>query len=126
MPIITIIAPVILLIHSIVLILKFLRNRLSIHDMLNQYITEPALTERMIGVTLQLCGASFASPKKAKSVNITNIAIGFDSPMATACPKSFGETEESPSSFIFLKGSEKAIVKPTMANTIPPTRRMAF
>ena len=36
MPIITIIAPVILLIHSIVLILKFLRKRLNNHDMLNQ------------------------------------------------------------------------------------------
>ena len=48
MPMITIIAPVILLIHSIVLILKFLRKRLSSHDTLNQYDTEPTLTERMI------------------------------------------------------------------------------
>ena len=109
MPMITIIAPVILLIHSIVLILKFLRKRLSSHDTLNQYDTEPTLTERMIGVTLQLCGASLASPKKAKSVNITKIAIGLERPIATACPKSFGETEDSPSAFIFLKGSEKAI-----------------
>ena len=54
MPIITIIAPVILLIQSIVFILKFLRKRLNSHDKLNQYVTDPKLTERIIGATLQL------------------------------------------------------------------------
>ena len=54
MPIITINAPVILLIHNIVLILKLDLKRLSSHDMLNQYVTEPRLTERMIGATFQL------------------------------------------------------------------------
>ena len=54
MPIITIIAPVTLLIHRIVIILKFLRKRLRSHEMLNQYNTEPALTERIIGAALQL------------------------------------------------------------------------
>ena len=47
----------------------------------------------MIGVTFHVCGASSASPKKAKRVNMTNIAIGLERPIATACPKSFGETE---------------------------------
>lgn len=84
MPIITIIAPVILLIHSIVLILKFFAKRLRIHEILNQYVTEPRLTEMSIGATLHVCGASLASPKKAKRVNITKIAIGFDIPITTA------------------------------------------
>ena len=54
MPIITIIAPVILLTHSIAFILKYLRKRLKSHDMKNQYVTEPRLTDRIIGATLQL------------------------------------------------------------------------
>ena len=78
MPIITTIAPVTLLIHSIVFILKLLRKRRNNQEILNQYVTDPALTERIIGVTLQLCGASSARPKNAKSVNITNMAIGLD------------------------------------------------
>lgn len=54
MPMITINAPVILLIHIIVLILKLLLKRLRSHERLNQYVTEPRLTERMIGATFQL------------------------------------------------------------------------
>ena len=97
MPIITTNAPVILLIHNIVLILKLPRKRLNSHDMQNQYETEPVLTARIIGATLHVCGESLARPKNAKSVNMTNIAIGFESPRATACPTSFGESEDSPS-----------------------------
>ena len=52
-PIITIMAPVTLLIHRIVFILKLSLKRLRNHDTENQYVTEPALTERMIGMTLQ-------------------------------------------------------------------------
>ena len=50
----TIIAPVILLIHNIVLILNVLRKRLRSHEMQNQYVTDPRLTEIRIGATLQL------------------------------------------------------------------------
>ncbi len=84
MPIITTVAPITLLIINMVFILKFFLKRLRSHDMQNQYVTEPALTERIIGAMLQLWGASSASPKKAKSVNMMNIAIGFEKPIATA------------------------------------------
>ena len=53
-PIMMITAPAILFIHKIVLIWKFFLKWLSIQVIRNQYTAEPALTERMIGITLQL------------------------------------------------------------------------
>ena len=83
-PIITTMAPVILLIHRIVLRRNLSLKRLTIHEIQNQYVTEPALTDIIIGATCQVCGVLSASPKKAKRVNITNIAMGLDRPIATA------------------------------------------
>ena len=54
MPMITTSAPVILLIHKIVRILKFPWKRLRSHDIRNQYVTDPELTARMIGATFHV------------------------------------------------------------------------
>ena len=77
-------APAILLIHTTVFMLIFVLKRLISHDMQNQYVTEPALTERMIGATLHVCGASLARPKKAKRASMMKTAPGFEKAMATA------------------------------------------
>ena len=50
---ITINAPVILLIQRMVFIWNFPLNLLSSHEIRNQYVTEPVLTDNMIGATLQ-------------------------------------------------------------------------
>ena len=121
---ITIKAPVILLIHRIVRILKLPWKRLSSHETKNQYVTDPALTARMIGVTVHVCGALSARPKNAKRANMTKIAIGFEIPSATACPKSFGETLDSPSALSLLNGFENAMDMPTAIRTAPPTSRI--
>ncbi len=54
MPIITTIAPITLLIINMVFILNFFLKRLRSQDRQNQYVTDPALTERIIGAMLQL------------------------------------------------------------------------
>ena len=125
-PIITTIAPVTLLIHRIVLILNFLRNRLMSHDSPNHHTTVPALTDRMIGATFHVWGASSVSPKKANRVKSTNMAIGLERPIATDFPKSLGDTEEYPSPYFLLKGSENAMLIPSRISTTPPANRIIF
>ena len=76
----------------------------------------------MIGATLQSERSRGPMPKKAKRANITNIAPGFESPIATAWMKSVTEIAcpEFSLALSFLNGSEVLIFHPSMVTTTPP------
>ena len=101
-PMIIMIAPVTRLIQRMVLISNFFLKWLKNHDTQNQYVAEPALRERIIGITLQSCGALSAKPKNANNARITNTDPGFDNPIKRACMKSVTDTLEPEFFFTFL------------------------
>src|SRR5574344_4554 len=124
MPSIITMIPATLLIHSNCLTLNVLLQRLKSQEKKNQYTAEPAATARRTGATLKLCGITLTW-KKANNAKMTKMAPGLERPNATACKKSFIETDETSSgALIRLKGSRKAIEQPNKATTMPPTSKI--